>query len=190
MISIILFYSISSLLLDDFIVWSKDCFLRWNDFQAESNPAAFEDAHSTIRFRHTWTLNSDKVENKIVFFIENLHLSVEFHPVLSWYRQGENNDTLLRHEQGHFDLGELVKNENLENLQNKFYGKQFPTRGQNEEQRKQFAKEDSGKMISKDVKALDKILSQRRKQYDDDTCFGQNIDAQLKYNLLFDKLRV
>ena len=175
--------------MDDFIVWSKNCFLSWNDFKAESNPAAFEDAHSTIRYRHTWTLNSDKIENKIVFFIENLHLSVEFNPLLSWYRQGENNDNLLKHEQGHFDLGELVKNENLEKLQNKFYGKQFPTRGKNEEQRKQFAKEDSGKMISKDVKTLGDILSKRRKQYDDDTCFGQNIDVQLKYNLLFDKLR-
>ena len=88
-----------------------------------------------------------------------------------------------------FDLGELVKNENLKKLQNKFYGKRYPTRGQNEEQRKQFAKEDSGKMILKEVKTLEEILSQRRKQYDDDTCFGQNIDSQLKYNLLLDKLR-
>ena len=83
-------------------MWSKDCFLSWNDFRAEPNPAAFEDTHSTIRFRYTWTLNSDEIENKIVFFIENLHLLVEFHPVLSWYRHGENNDNLLKHEQGHF----------------------------------------------------------------------------------------
>ena len=176
--------------MDDFIIWSKDRFLNWNDFKAESNPAAFEDAHSTIRYRYTWTLNSDEIKNKIVFFIENLHLLVEFNPVLSWYRQGENNDNLLKHEQGHFDLGEIVKNENLDKLQNKFYGKMFPTRGQNEEQRKQFAKEDSGKMISKYVKNLDEILSQRRKQYDEDTGFGQNVEAQLKYDLLFAKLRL
>jgi len=172
------------------LIWSNDSFLRWSDFIAESNPAAFEDSHSVIRYRYTWTVNSDEMERQIIFFIENIQLSVEFHSVLSWVRLSQATDDLLKHEQGHFDLAELVKRENLEKLKNKFHEKQFPTRGKNEEQRKQFAKEDSGRMIAKEVERLEVILSQRRKEYDEQTNFGQNLEKQSDYNSIFDRLRL
>lgn len=172
------------------VVWSKDSFLKWTDFEAESNPAVFEDSHSVIKYRYEWTVNSDEMENQILFFIENIQLSVEFHPLLSWVRISQTSDDLLKHEQGHFDLAELIKRENLEKLQNKFYEKRFPTRGKNEEQQKQFAKEDSGKMIAEEVKKLDEILFQRRQEYDDKTTFGQNLKKQSEYDLIFDGLRL
>ncbi len=172
------------------VVWSKDSFLTWSNFEAESNPAVFEDSHSFIKYRYTWTVNSDNKENEILFFIENIQLSVEFHPVLSWVRLSQTNDDLLKHEQGHFDLAELIKRENLEKLQNKFHEKRFPTRGKNEEQRKQFAKEDSGKMIAKEVEKLEQILLQRRNEYDEQTNFGQNLEKQLNYNSIFDRLKL
>ena len=102
------------------LVWSNDFFLRWSDFNAESNSASFEDSHSIIKYRHTWTISSDEIESQIIFFIENIQLSVEFYPVLSWVRTSETSDDLLKHEQGHFDLAELVKRENLKKLENKF----------------------------------------------------------------------
>ncbi len=175
---------------NNIIVWSKEYFLNWSDFKAESNPAVFEDSHSVIRYSYTWTLNSDKVGNEIMFFIENLQLSTEFHPILSWVREIQATDNLLKHEQGHFDLAEMVKRENQEKLQKFFYEKHFPTRGKNEEQRKQFAKEDSGNMIGIEVKKLEKSLSYRREKYDEETNFGQNLDKQSEYDLLFEKLRL
>jgi hypothetical protein len=175
---------------NDIRVWSNDSFLSWSDFKAESNSAAFEDSHSVIKYRYTWTVNSGKIENQILFFIENIQLSVDFHSVLSWVRLSQANDDLLKHEQGHFDLAELIKHENLEKLKNKFHKKQFSTRGKNEEQRKQFAKEDSGKMIAKEVEKLESILSQKRQEYDEQTDFGQNLEKQLEHNLIFDRLRL
>ncbi len=172
------------------LVWSNDSFLRWSDFNAESNPAAFEDSHSVIKYRYTWTVNSEKIASQVLFFIENIQLSVEFYPVLPWVRTLQTNDDLLKHEQGHFDLAELIKRENLEKLQNKFHKKQFPTRGKNEEQRKQFAKEDSGKMIAIEVQKLEEILSQKRQEYDEQTNFGQNLEKQLEYNSTFDRLKL
>ncbi len=174
----------------DVLVWSNDSFLRWSDFNAESNPASFEDSHSVIKYRYTWTVNSEKIGSQVLFFIENIQLSVEFYPVLSWVRTLQTNDDLLKHEQGHFDLAELIKRENLEKLQNKFYEKEFPTRGKNEEQIKQFAKEDSGKMIAIEVEKLEEILSQRRQEYDEQTNFGQNLEKQLEYYSTFDKLKL
>ncbi len=84
----------------------------------------------------------------------------------------------------------MIKRENLEKLQNKFHEKRFPTRGKNEEQSKQFAKEDSGKMIAVEVEKLDELLFQRRQEYDDQTTFGQNLEKQSEYTLRFDGLRL
>jgi len=172
------------------LVWSNDFFLRWSDFNAEPNTAAFEDSHSVVKYRHTWTVNSADIEGQILFFIENIQLSVEFYPALSWVRTLQTNDDLLKHEQGHFDLAELIQRENIEELQNKFYKKEFPTRGKNEDQSKQFAKEDSDKMIAMEVEKLEEILSQRRQEYDEQTNFGQNLEKQLEYNSIFDRLRL
>ena len=171
------------------IGWSKNIFLKWSDFKAEHNSSIFEDSHSEIKFRFTWTVNSDTKNEDIVFLIENIELFVEFHPLLSSFRTLEINENLLKHEQGHFDLAELIKIENLEELQNKFYNLQFPTRGKNDEQRKQFAKVDSGKMISKEIEKLEELLHIRRQQYNEQTNFCQNQEKQIEYDLIFNNLR-
>ncbi|HJJ23216.1 MAG TPA: hypothetical protein OQH54_05840 [Nitrosopumilus sp.] len=174
---------------NEVIVWEKNSFLTWSDFKAESNPAVFEDSHGVTKYRYTWTVNSDEIKDQVLFFIENIQLSVEFHPILSWVRISHTSDDLLKHEQGHFDLAELIKRENLKELQNKFHGKRFPTRGKNNEQRKQLAKEDSGKIIAEEVEKLELVLSNRNHEYDEQTNFGQNLTKQLEYNLTFNKLR-
>jgi hypothetical protein len=171
------------------IGWSKNILLKWSDFKAEHNSSIFEDSHSEIKFRFTWTVNSDTKNKEIVFLIENIELFVEFHPLLSSFRTLEITENLLKHEQGHFDLAELIKIENLEELQNKFYNIQFPTRGKNDEQRKQFAKVDSGKMISKEIEKLEELLHIRRQQYNEQTNFCQNQEKQIEYDLIFNNLR-
>jgi hypothetical protein len=95
----------------------------------------------------------------------------------------------LNHEQGHFDLAESIKPTIIQNIENKFRNKTFPTRGQNEEQRKQFAKEDSGLMISAELEKWHKILSEKRHRYDIDTDYGQNIEKQMDFDETFKKLR-
>ncbi len=172
------------------VTWSKDYFLTWSDFKAESNPASFEDSHSVIKYTFTWTVNSEKTASQILFFVENIKISTEFHSILSWERSSQTNIDLLKHEQGHFDLGELVRRDNLKKLQSNLYGTRFPTRGQNEDQQKQFAKEDSGRMIVSEIEKLEQLLFQKRKEYDDQTDFGQNLEKQSEYDMAFDKLRL
>ena len=173
---------------NDVVEWSQNNSLKWSDFKAESNPAIFEDSHSTIKYGFTWIVNSDKLNEEIVFFIDDIQLTVEFHSLLSWVRLSEANDNLLKHEQGHFDLAEIIRRDYKKILENKFYDKVFPTRGKNDAQRKQFAKEDSGRMISKEVDKLTKILINKREEYDVETNFGNNIEIQLKYAQSFEKL--
>jgi len=174
---------------NDIIYWSKDYSLNWSDFKAESNPAIFEDSHSTIKYGFTWIVNSHALNDEIVFSIDEIKISVQFHPLLSWVRQSESTDNLLKHEQGHFDLAELLRRDYNKILKNKFYEKVFPTRGQNDAQRKQFAKEDSGKMISLEIDKLSEILRKKREEYNMETDFGKNIEIQIKYTTNFEKVK-
>ena len=172
----------------DLVVWSKDRLLSWSDFKAESNPAIFENSHSYIRYHCTWTVNSEKIGRQIWFYIEKLQIHVHFHTLLSWIRESEISDSLLSHEQGHFDLSETLRQEYIKGIQDVFYEKKFPTRGQNEEQRKQNAKEDSGILISQEIEKLEEILSKKRKEYDTLTNFGNNQLEQQKFNQTFASL--
>ncbi|HSB83879.1 MAG TPA: hypothetical protein VLD64_05275 [Nitrosarchaeum sp.] len=171
------------------ISWSEDRVLIWSDFKAESNPASFEDAHSVIKYRYTWTINSESVGNQIKFFIENINLTTEFYPLLSWIRQLHVTSDLLKHEQGHFDLAELLRPKIVEHIQNIFDGKKFSTRGQNQEQQKQFAREDSGLMIANEIEKWEKHLCEKQEEYDELTNFGQILEKQLDYDNMFKKLR-
>ena len=174
----------------DTLEWSSDYSLTWSDFKAEYNPAIYEDSHSVMKYRFTWTVDSDEINDDIVFFIENIQLFTEFHPLLSWVRPTEANDELLKHEQGNFDLAEKINRENLKTLQNTFYEKQFETRGKNDDQRKQFAKVDSGKMIVSEITKLEELFEEQSQEYHEITSFGQNKEKQSEYNLIFDKLRL
>jgi len=174
---------------NDIISWSHDYCLKWSDFKAESNPGIYEDSHSFIKYGFTWVVDSDKLNKNIVFLINQITVSVEFHPLLSWVRTSELNDSLLKHEQGHFDLAEIIKRDYEKILKNKFYDKVFPTRGQNEAQEKQFAKEDSSKMISIEIDKLSEILRKKRNEYDIETEYGKNYLNQNKYDDIFKKIK-
>ena len=171
------------------ISWSRDYFLDWSDFQAEFNPAAFEDAHSSIKYRCTWTVNSESFGRDIKFFIENIQLTPEFHKHLSWVRPYMTTLQLLNHEQGRFDLSQLLSAQFTKKIKEIFENKLYPTRGQNEEQRKQFAREDSGIMINHEVKKYENLFYEKQLEYDNETDFGKNIEKQSEYDLKFNALR-
>ena len=82
----------------------------------------------------------------------------------------------------------MLKREYDKTLKNKFYNKSFPTRGQNEAQQKQFAKEDSSKMISTEIDKLTEILRKKRNDYDLETEYGHNVLNQSKYDKIFKNL--
>ena len=172
------------------LFWNKQYSLKWSDFKADHNPASYADSHSVIKYGFTWTVDSEKMGGEILFLIKNIQISVEFCPLLSSVRDSETSDQLLRYEQGRFDLAELVKRENISGLQTKFEGKTFPTRGKNEEQRKQLAKEDSGKMIAQEIEELQQILERRLSEYDETTDYGNKPEKISEYVLKFDQLKL
>lgn len=175
---------------NDILSWSKEKFLQWSDFQADFNPSAFEDSFSQIRYHHTWILDSEMHNGNIYFLISNIKLETQFLKHLSWVKLQNVSSSILDHEQGHFDLAESMRTNFEEQLKKKFYGVKFPTRGQNEDQRKQFAREDSGSFILKELKKFSEILEKERKKYDEETDYGENSSKQKEYQENFRKLRI
>ncbi len=174
---------------DDIISWTKDYFLDWSDFMAESSPSKFEDSSSKIKYHHTWTVHSEISNGEIYFLIDAIKLSAQFLRHLSWVREKQASLELLKHEQGHFDLAEFLRPKITEKIQNEFKDKKFPTRGQNDDQRKQFAREDSGLMLAKELERWSYDFSQKRIKYDEETEFGHNLNKQKEYDEKFNELR-
>ena len=166
----------------DPIPWSPDLTLSWADFQAEQNPAEIEDAYSAIRYRPRWTVGSEQsVDGSILFEISDLRIATEFWPVLSWARPN-CDDVVLRHQQGHFDLGELVMREEVGRVRSSVCGTRFPTRGKNEEQRKQNAREDSALVVESEIRKLGAVLAARQAEYDRDTQHGADSAVQRRFD--------
>lgn len=171
------------------IPWSKTIFLKWSDFEAESNPASFEDALSTVKYRITWTVNSESMGNHIQFFIEDVNLVAEFFPELSWVREIYATSNLLKHEQGHFDLAEMLRDEITKKITGVIHSKRYLAKGKNEEQRKQFAKEYSALLLNNELKKWQCYMEEKQSEYDSQTNFGQDAKAQSAYNRKFSQLR-
>lgn len=186
----VLFCFLVQLLLSlQIIQWSKDIFLRWSDFKAESNPAAYEDAFSTIKYRITWTVDSVSQKDQILFFINDLRLAVEFFPYLSWVRQMYATPELLRHEQGHFDLAEMLRPEITNKIKDVVSGQRHVAEGQNDEQRKQFARENSASLLMHELQKWQTLMEKKRSEYSKETGFGHNAEMQLRYDIQFSHLR-
>ena len=174
---------------NEYLVWSRDRLLSWSDYRADPNPSIYEDANSYIKYNCTWIVDSKEIDGKINFFIEDIKLDACFYPRLSWVRSVHATEQLLKHEQGHFDLAEMIRTELLSILQNYFRDKYYTTRGQNQEQQKQFAREDSGTLVFKQLEVVQSILDQKRKEYDQITEYGYNVDKQHAYDQMFASLR-
>ena len=174
---------------NNIISWTKDYFLKWSDFQADVNPSSFEDSFSKIIYHHTWLVSSEMVNGNIYFLISEVKLETQFLKHLSWVRLQNESSVLLNHEQGHFDLLEFMKSSFEEKINNRFNGIQFPTRGKNEEQRKQLAREDSNSLIAKELEKCFDILDKERKKYDEETEYGKNVSKQIEYDQKFQRLR-
>ena len=170
--------------------WNSERLLTWNDFQADPNPAPYQNAFSKIQYSYTWTLNSEKMGKDVFFFIEKINLTTQFLKHLSWVRFQFADELLLRHQQGIFDLAEELRPKIEESLLIKLKHKRYPAQGKNEAESKQFAKEYSGVLIKTELdKLFDDLLLAEIKRYEQDTNYGENLSKQTQYDERFQRLR-
>ena len=91
------FYSKSYSQQHDVIIWSPNQRIKWTDFQGAVPDSSSLSAASTVTFQLHYKLTNKLKKAKVTCaFVKNK----------SWYR--DNTDYLLNHEQGHFNIGEIV----------------------------------------------------------------------------------
>jgi hypothetical protein len=98
MISVLFFVVISNILFgQDTIYWSPSYKLKWEDFQGKQDISSKYGAVSNPIIKYSLAANENSFNIKILcFFIKSRSWSLF-----------KNSDTLLMHEQGHFDIAEL-----------------------------------------------------------------------------------
>lgn len=103
-------------------------------------------------------------------FINGFEMTVEFDAINSWVKKGKETDELLKHEQGHFDVGVLYMQEVLQSIA----AANFTKAGYKDEFQK----------IIKDIH--DKYVAMGDK-YDKDTNHSIKKDEQAKWDAYFEE---
>ncbi len=93
------------------IVWRADRPLTWADFQGPVDPTApattGASTSATLIWAYHYALERDGTA--CTYRITQMIAAATFDPQSSWVRPGAEGASLLRHEQGHFDLTEVHK---------------------------------------------------------------------------------
>jgi hypothetical protein len=93
---VIILFSFNNSFAQDTIYWKADYKLRWEDFQGKADSNSQFGATSNPHIRYKLSANEDSFSvNVFCFFLKSK----------SWTKL--RSDTLLIHEQGHFDIAEL-----------------------------------------------------------------------------------
>lgn len=96
-ITLILIFLFNRSFAQDTIYWQPNYKLKWQDFQGIPDSSSKDGAISYPVIRYHLSANEDSFNVKVIcFFIRSK----------SWSKF-KKNDTLLMHEQGHFDIAEL-----------------------------------------------------------------------------------
>lgn len=94
-LALLLFFN--NVFAQDTIHWSPGYKLKWEDFQGKADSSSQYGAISYPGIKYSLSANEDSFSTKVFcFFLKSK----------SWARI-KNNDILLLHEQGHFDIAEL-----------------------------------------------------------------------------------
>jgi len=174
------------------IAWSKTRNLKWSDFKKKSNFKSRASANSAIGFESEPIIDHFEIGGKFKYEILDMDFHAVFIPRLSWVVKGTcstNGESLLKHEQGHFDLVEEIVRKSSIKTTNLFKNKFFAIDGKNKSSAKKNAILQVKKIRKKIEDKLKKQLTWEETQYDVKTNHGLIKWQQEKYNKRFKKLR-
>jgi hypothetical protein len=145
---------------EETIDWSETQKLNWGNFKGTPNyntdAVAITASGITYGFSMTTYSNSDKFE----FTTE---VQAQFYPRKSWYLKEHVNDTVLGHEQLHFDISEL-------------FARKFRKRIQTTKFTKNVKNE-----ISAIYKQINEELQELQQAYDDGSDYSRDYEGQVQW---------
>lgn len=123
------YFCIALLLVLNTLVFAQDIFigginknrpLTWSDFKG--TPDATSGHHAFTVWNITYSLSGISLKENTVK-IGKFLIKLEFDENQSWVKPGKQTDLLLKHEQGHFNLGLICQREIIQQLNNAVFFK-------------------------------------------------------------------
>ena len=163
--------------------WSKEYRLTWNDFQRV--PLIKRQAESAVGFRRKFT---DTIiferGGKMIFQITCEGVLCYFNREESWVlekqKTSSNQEMILKHEQGHFDLMEIHVRE-YRNKIKELCKKTFECLGKSKKERKVFSEKKGKKLLDAIERSISAKCIAEQMKYDEITNYGQKESEQLEY---------
>lgn len=145
---------------EETISWTQNQKLQWGNFEGKpeynTDAVAITASGITYGFSSKTYSNSDKIEY-------TTNVSAQFYPDQSWYLKERVNDTVLGHEQLHFDITEL-------------HARKLRKRIKNSKFTKNVQKEISGIYDQVNVE-----LREMQNEYDEGSDYSRDYDGQFKW---------
>ena len=175
------------------IIWKKTRVLKWEDFRKNPDLQSKASASSAIGFESKPFMEHIKAGNRFKFKIKDMQFKAVFIPDLSWVMKNvskKNSKSLLKHEQGHFDLAEEITRKTRNKTTNRFHDRPLNLKGNNEVMAKKDAILQVTEIRRRIEKQLQKEFKNQETKYDNKTNHGLITFYQEKYNKRFEKLRI
>jgi len=145
--------------IEEGVPWDAGKRLVWADFKGKVPPAAVPAATTASGISYTYSANLMYHEVKLDY-----EVTAYFYPNESWYKKPLANDTILSHEQLHFDIAEL-----------------FARKMRNRLDRTSFS--DNVKAEVREIyQEILHELQEFQEAYDWETNFSRNVEKQLEWN--------
>lgn len=179
-----------------FIPWKKDYQLTWTDFTGTpEDPEQKGWTYTEIQYQYRFAYVNDFPNLKFKF--TKVHVGAFFNKTRSWIKdellEQENQQLILKHEQGHFDLAEEYARKIAIAMRNAVKDKEFSCIGNSLEEQRKHA-DILAKQILQEI--FDKYMQEWKREedvYDIDpkvgTNHGLNVGNQEKYDRRFADLR-
>lgn len=139
--------------------------LQWSDFKGKPDDSSPYFAYTA--WKTNVKFSGVRFEGEKAIF-NGFEMTVEFDQNKSWVKKGKETDELLKHEQGHFDVGLLYMQEVLNSVTAASF-----TRSSYKEEFKTF------------IEGIHLKYSEMGKQYDKETNHSINKEEQGKWNSFF-----
>ncbi|HMI78577.1 MAG TPA: DUF922 domain-containing protein, partial [Ferruginibacter sp.] len=146
---------------------NKNRLLTWEDFTGKADKSSPYAANTFWNLNYSYQRVSFKGDSAK---IEELAVKLELDKKRSWIKAGKETPELLKHEQGHFDIGLLCQKEFIFQLNN--------TR---------FSKTDYQSKVQSVFNTLSEKYRLMGLKYDEETNHSKNREAQQKWNDFFAK---
>lgn len=177
---------------EEYFVWAKDRLLTWNDFQGEPDATSQSWMHALSATTLTQFTDFDPImkSTKIKLKINWVRIEARFVPHRSWVKEGRKTPDLLKHEQGHFDIAELMAREITEKMNKKLKGKSIMSPYSTLDEADKDPQNLITKFAKKEFDILEKTAKFTHEKYDKDTNHGRITNIQHNYNEKFVQLRI